>query len=129
VSSLRLRVLAGEYAVWQLPPDAELPAVDPTDFFSITRTADELSIVLPVAAVPAGARAETGWRCLRVAGPLSFELTGILADLSAPLARSGIPIFVISTYETDYLLVNVSDLDRARAALEDEGHVVEMGEE
>jgi len=103
--------------------------MDPMDFLSITRTADELSIVSPVDAVSAGAPAETSWRCLQVVGPLSFELTGILADLSAPLARSGIPIFVISTYDTDYLLVNASDLDRACAALEDEGHVVEMSEE
>jgi hypothetical protein len=121
--------MPGEYAVWQLPPDLPLPPMNPMDFLSITRTADELSIVSPVDAVPAGARAETGWRCLGVVGPLSFELTGILADLSAPLARSGIPIFVISTYDTDYLLVHASDLDRARAALEADGHVVEMGEE
>ena len=128
MSSLRLRVQPREYAVWQLPPDAPPPPIESTDFLSITHTAEELSIVSPVATVPAGARAETGWRCLQVVGPLSFELTGILADLSAPLARSGIPIFVISTFDTDYLLVKAGDLDRACTTLRDEGHVVEMGE-
>ena len=121
--------MPGEYAVWRLPPDVPLPQAGTADFLSITRTADELSIVSSVSAVSAGAPAETGWRCLGVVGPLAFELTGILASLSAPLARSEIPIFVVSTYDTDYLLVKASDLDRACAALEDEDHVIEMGEE
>ena len=129
MSSLRLRVKPGEYAVWQLPPDAPLPPLDPMDFLSITRTPDELSIASPVDAVPAGARAEAGWRCLQVVGPLSFELTGVLAALSGPLARSGIPIFVISTFDTDYLMVKSNDLNRACAALEDEGHEVELSQE
>jgi len=126
VSSLRLRVLPGEYAVWQLPPDAPLPPVDPTDFLSITRTADELSIVSPVAAVEAGAAAETGWRCLQVSGPLSFELTGVVASLSVPLAGAGIPIFVVSTYDTDYLFVRSHDLDQTCSTLREEGHTVEL---
>ncbi len=75
--------------------------------------------------VPAGATAETGWRCLQVEGPLAFEMTGVLAALSAPLARAEIPIFVVSTYDTDYLLVKAVDLDSACDALRDEGHSVE----
>lgn len=126
MSSLRLRVMPGEYAVWQLPPDAPLPLADPTEFLSITRTADELSIVSPVDAVAVGAPAETGWRCLQVVGPLSFELTGILAALSGSLARSEIPIFVISTYDTDYLLVRSHDLDQTCSTLRKEGHVIEL---
>jgi hypothetical protein len=113
--------MPGEYAVWQLPPDAPLPSVDPLDFLSITRTAAELSVVSSSAAVPAGVPAETGWRCLHVVGPLSFELTGILASLSAPLARSEIPIFVVSTFDTDYLLLRSHDLDRASVALKNAG--------
>jgi len=75
--------------------------------------------------VPAGVTAETGWRCLRVEGPLSFELTGVLADLSAPLARAGIPVFVISTYDTDYVLVKAVDLEQACSALRDKGHAID----
>jgi len=115
--------------VWRLPPEAPTPPADTGNFLSITRTADELSIVSSTVAVPAGAPAETGWRCLGVVGPLAFELTGILAALAVPLARSGIPIFVISTFDTDYLLVRSHHLDRACTALRDEGHVVETGEE
>jgi hypothetical protein len=99
--------------------------MNPMDFLSITRTADELSIVSPVAAVSAGAPAETDWRCLQVVGPLAFELTGIVAALSVPLAESGIPIFVVSTFDTDYLLVKARDLDRTISVLRGEGHIVE----
>jgi len=99
------------------------------DFLSITRTADELSIVSLIDAVPAGAPAETGWRCLQVVGPLSFELTGVVASLSVPLAEARVPIFVVSTYDTDYLLIRSHDLDRACATLRDAGHVIEKSQE
>ena len=79
--------------------------------------------------VPPGGVAEGGWRCLRVEGPLAFEMTGVLAALSGPLAEAGIPIFVISTFDTDYLLVKSGDLDRACATLANEGHVVDMSKQ
>jgi hypothetical protein len=117
-----LRLMAGEYAVWKLPPDAPAPQLTDDGFSSVTRTPTELSVVSPAAAVPPDVEAESGWRCLEVAGPLSFELTGVLAGLSAPLAATGVPIFVVSTFDTDYLLVKARDLDRARTALEQAGH-------
>jgi hypothetical protein len=119
-----LRLMSGEYAVWKLPPDAPAPQLASDGFSSITRTLSELSVVSPAAAVPPDVEAESGWRCLEVAGPLAFELTGVLAGLSAPLASAGIPIFVVSTYDTDYLLVKSRDLDRATTALELSGHRV-----
>ena len=122
--SLRLTVLADEFSVWRLSANAPLPSIESGNFVSITRTSDELSVVLPSTDAPAGARAETGWRCLRVEGPLPFEMTGVLASLSAPLAKAKVPIFVVSTYDTDYLLVKAADLERASATLRDEGHVV-----
>ena len=121
---LCLVVLPGEFAVWRLSADAPLPSIASGRFLSMTRTDDELSVVSASTEVPAGATAETGWRCLRVEGPLSFDLTGIVAGLSAPLAREGIPIFVVSTYDTDYLLVKVADLDKACSTLRGEGHTV-----
>ncbi len=68
--------------------------------------------------------AEPGWRCLRVLGPLGFGMTGVLASLSGPLASSGVSIFVVSTYETDYLMVQERDLERAVDALTRAGHRV-----
>jgi hypothetical protein len=118
-----LTVLQDEFSVWRLAADAPLPSIEAGGLLSITRTDDELSIVSS-SIVPAGVTAEIGWRCLQVEGPLSFELTGVIADLSAPLARAGIPIFVISTYDTDYVLVKATDLESACSALRDEGYTV-----
>ena len=84
---------------------------------SLTRTADELSIVCPQAHLPAGVRAEHGFRAFKVMGPLDFALTGVLSGLLLPLAAVGVSVFTLSTYDTDYLLVREAQLDRAREAL------------
>lgn len=89
---------------------------------SVTRTRDELSIVAPEEVVPEDVTAERGWRALSVRGPLEFSMTGVLASLSGPLADAGIPIFVVSTYDTDWLLVKGGDLDRAVDVLRSAGH-------
>ena len=91
---------------------------------SITRTRDELSIVVTEAIVPIGIRFEGGWRALSVVGPLPFSLTGVLASLATPLAEAGVPIFVISTFDTDWLLLRDEYLAAGTAALEDAGHTV-----
>jgi uncharacterized protein len=115
------------FAVCQLGPDEPLPgwieAASPT-FLSVTRTRHELSIVVSQDVVPRGVRAEAPWSALRVRGPLEFSLTGVLASLAAPLAEAGVPIFVISTFDTDWLLIGSGQLDDAVAALERAGHRV-----
>ena len=124
MKSVSLRVLRGELAVWKLPPNAEPPEIDGAPLLSITRTGAELSVVGPADQAPEGVPVETGWSCLEVQGPLAFDLTGILAGVSAPLAAAAVPIFAISTFETDYVLVRRSDLERAAAALREAGHEV-----
>jgi uncharacterized protein len=89
---------------------------------SITRTADELSVVCAEDAVPADIRAERGFLCLAVTGPLDFAATGILASLAAPLAEAGISIFVLSTFDTDLLLIRQALLPQAVAVLRAAGH-------
>jgi hypothetical protein len=69
-------------------------------------------------------RCEGGWRALRVAGSLDFSLVGVLAGLLDPLARAGVSVFVLSTFDTDYLLVKGHDLEKALAALRRAGHAV-----
>jgi len=96
-------------------------------FVTVTRTADELSVVCAEDAVPAGVRTQGGWRCLRVAGTLDFALVGVLAALLGPLAEAGVPVFCVSTFDTDYLLLQDADLPRAAAALTAAGHRVEEG--
>ena len=94
-------------------------------FFSITRTSQELSILCAESSVPAELeRAERGWRSLRVRGPLDFALTGVLAALAAPLAEAKIPIFALSTFDTDYILVREETLQPAITALVRADHTV-----
>lgn len=91
---------------------------------SVTRTGAELSVVCAQEAVPESVQAERGWRAMAVAGPLDFALTGVLASLAEPLAEAGVPIFVVSTFDTDWLLVKDDRLDDALAALRARGHEV-----
>ena len=120
--------LEGTFAVCRLAADAPLPAWaaggSAGPFVSITRTADEMSIVCRQGAVPEGIRCERGWRCLRVAGTLDFTLAGVLASLLDPLAEARVAVFVVATFDTDYLLMKEDRLDAAVEVLRREGHVV-----
>ena len=125
---LHLSLAPARMSVCQLAPAAAVPAwaSGGTGFISVTRTREELSIVCPEALVPAGLKQESGWRILQVEGPLDFALTGILAALLAPLARAGVSIFALSTFNTDYVLVQEPKLPVALAALRAAGHTVRM---
>lgn len=119
---LRLQVLPGTYAVCRLEPKALVPdwALHGS-FCSVTRTAEELSILVEQTDPPDSVESEGGWAGIKVAGPLDFSLTGVLARLATPLAAAGIPIFVISTYDTDYLFVRQLHLGQALVALRASG--------
>ncbi len=122
---LRLSLLIGRMSVCRLDPTAEIPDWAITDdFFSITRTTDELSVVCPEDAVPEDVRCEGGWRVLKLEGPFEFSEIGVLASLTAPLAEAGISLFAVSTYDTDYVLVKEEQLESAVAALRGRGHEV-----
>lgn len=123
--TLDLALLPGTFAVVRLAAGAGVPAwALEGAVTSITRTPDELSIVCDAAAVPGDARAERGWRAIRVAGTIDFALTGILASVLAPLAAAQVSIFAVSTFDTDYVLVREAALERALAALGGAGHRV-----
>ena len=123
---LRLSVLPDSLAVCRLSADDPLPPWLPArGFVSVTRTADELSVVCAADAVPPEVRSEPGWRCLVVAGPLDFSLTGILASIASPLGEAGVSLFALSTFDTDYVLVKGNTLEAAAVALQGAGHTVE----
>jgi hypothetical protein len=125
---LHLEILPTPLAVCRLPATAAIPAwAGRGPLASVTRTAEETSIVCAAARIPARVRAERGWRALRVRGPLSFDLTGVLASVLAPLAVAQVPVFALSTYDTDHVLVRASDLGRAVEALVAAGHDVAVG--
>jgi hypothetical protein len=124
---LSLVALEGTFTVCRLSPGDPEPAWSTAlPFSSITRTREETSIVCPTSSVPPEARAKGGWRCLRVAGTLDFTLVGILSVLLSPLAEAGLPVFVISTYDTDYLMINEPDFTRAIQVLREAGHRVSI---
>lgn len=126
IHRLELLHVPGSFAVCKLPTGSPIPTWATTgDIFSVTRTADELSVVCRQDAVPEGVVCERGWRCLRVAGAMPFTLVGVLASLTTPVARAGVGVFAFSTFDTDYLLVKDADFPKAVAALRAAGHVVE----
>ena len=123
--SLTLLHVPGSFAVCKLATgDAVPPWATTGDTFSVTRTADELSVVCRQQAVPEGVVCERGWRGLRVAGAMPFSVVGVLASLTTPVARAGVGVFAFSTFDTDYLLVKETDLQKAVAALRAAGHEV-----
>ena len=120
---LKFRRLPDTFAICRLAPHAPLPAaVAGTPFVSITRTAEELSIVCPATQFPQNAKCELPWICFKLEGPFPFSLTGVLASVIDPLAQSGIPIFAISTFDTDYVLVKEESAESALETLLAAGH-------
>lgn len=122
---MRLSPLPATFAIVRLDPWTPIPDwLSDEPFLSITRTEEELSIVCAEEPVPTDARAERGWRALKLEGPIDFELTGVLHSLLGPLAEAKISIFAISTFDTDYVLVREHSFDRACEALAEAGYEI-----
>jgi uncharacterized protein len=120
-------VLAHRLAVCRLGTVDEIPSwMQRNGFLSVTYTSEELSIVCDEQCVPDNVQTEKGWRILKVQGPLDFSLVGVLAAIAVPLARAGVSIFAISTFDTDYILVKESSLAQTMDVLQQEGHFVEV---
>ncbi len=124
LSLLRLTEVAGTFAICRLAPDAAIPSWPRGEFISISRSRDELSVVCAAASVPDEIRSEPDWRCVRVEGPIPFDVTGVAAALTAPLAAAEIALFLVSTFDTDYLLVKQDVYPRALEVLR-EGFIVD----
>jgi len=117
---MKFTLLDGLFAVARLDADADVPPwAHRGAFTSITRTPHELSIVCDEGGVPDDVAAERGWRCLALAGPIPFETTGVAAAFTGALAARGISVFVVSTFDTDYVLVKAARVDEAVDALRD----------
>ena len=125
---MQLLLLPEHYAICRLAPASEFPMWGiGASLWSLTRTADETSLVCAESGMPAETGAvvvSRGWRALRVAGSMDLGMVGVMAQLSSALAAAGVAIFVIATYDTDYLLVRADDLDHSLATLESVGYAV-----
>ncbi|HKV24317.1 MAG TPA: ACT domain-containing protein [Candidatus Acidoferrum sp.] len=120
---LNLSLLSEKYAIVGLSSRAPLPSwATQGPFFSVTRTSDELSVVVEESLVPLGVQCEKAWRVIKVHGPFVLSEVGVLAALAGPLAAARVSLFVISTFDTDYLLVSSESLDAAISVLERAGH-------
>ena len=120
---LKFRQLRNLYAILRFAPTAPIPTwATQGDFTSITRTADELSIVCPTENIPKEIATGSRWICLKLEGPFPFSQTGVLLSFIAPLSNNGIPIFAISTYDTDYVLIQEEFSGAALDCLMDAGH-------
>jgi len=119
---LKLKVLSEKFCISRLNRLEPIPnwTLD-ANWYSITKTDEELSIVCEEKYVPEHILKETDWKCFKIEGPLDFALIGILSKLSTLLADSGISIFAISTYDTDYILVKSDKLAKSIKVFESNG--------
>ena len=118
---MTLQWLKGGFSVCKL---GSVPTVETGQFRFLSVTDGEISLVCESESVPDFVTArEDGWRGFRVVGPLDFALIGVLSELSAVLAEEKIGIFVISTYDTDYIFVKKENFARACDALTRAGHI------
>ncbi|MFH1965987.1 MAG: ACT domain-containing protein [Acidobacteriota bacterium] len=129
MKKLTLKLLPGDLAVWKVLPGAQMPSfpLEKPGFWSLTWTGEETSVVSDAEMVPPETTSQAGWRRFSVIGPLDFSMTGVLASLAVPLAEAEIPIFVISTFDTDHILVRKNQVNNAIKALKAAGHEIESG--
>jgi len=129
-SRLKFRQLPSLYAVVRLSSDAAVPGwacfsnSGKDDFASMTRTGEELSIVCPADNVSPDVHSPHRWICLKLEGPFPFSQTGVLLSFIGPLSENGIPIFAISTFDTDYVLVQEEHATGAVKLLRQAGHAL-----
>jgi hypothetical protein len=120
---LRLRIVAGQYAVARLPADSSIPAwASGSGFSAVVRADDELTVVCSEDRIPEEVEAERGWICLRTIGPFDFQATGIVRSLIEPLSANGIGVFVICTFNGEHLLVSAKDGRKTQDLLIAAGH-------
>jgi hypothetical protein len=122
---MELELLENTYSVYKLSPKDPIDgAVFDGDFASVTKTKEEISVVAPAGSVARCEAAEDGWRILKIRGTLDFGLIGIISKISAILADANISVFVLSTYNTDYIMIKEKNAENAIRVLRENGYIV-----
>lgn len=124
----------GEYFVQQLTDISSLASLNlsalasANQFFSITKTQDEISIIsqIPIPSTDPQFKSEGPWVLYRVAGQLDFSLTGIMSQIVSPLAIAKISVFTLSTYDTDYILIKIEKANDAEVVWQQAGFLLEL---
>ena len=122
---LQLSLLKDKYGICTLPNTAPIPDWALTQSLaSITRTEKELTIVCRLEILPSQYQSDLNWRCFKIDGSFDLNQIGVIASISSPLADAGISIYVISTYDTDYFLIQEQDLEQTISVLSNSGHYI-----
>ncbi len=125
MKSLKMKILPSEYRIYQLAPNSSIPTqVFDEEFFSVTKTEDEVSLVCSARISIESKNVEAGFSCMQVVGPLDFSLTGILSEISSVFSRENISIFAISTFNTDYILFKTVEAENVKEAFSVSGHKI-----
>ena len=125
MNKLTLTLLPEKLAVCKTAHGKNIPAwATSGTFFSVTKTPDELSIVCNEDLIPPEVKSEKNWRAFKLEGPFDFSLTGVLSSVLLPLAKAGISVFTLSTYDTDYVLIKADKLEQAVPVLNESFNVL-----
>ena len=120
---LKLQLLNETFTINKLPQFAEIPSIlSKGEMCFISRTDEELSIVCPDFMAPNNVQQELWWRCLKVEGMMKLQEVGVLASITQPLSEAGVPIFAVSTFDTDYVFVMDEHLVNVVHVLQQAGH-------
>jgi len=120
---LTLQLLNETFTINKLPQFAEIPSIlSNGEMCFISRTDEELSIVCPDFMAPNNVQQDLGWRCLKVEGTMKLQDVGVLASILQPLSEAGVPVFTVSTYNTDYVFVMDEHLVNVVHVLQQAGH-------
>jgi hypothetical protein len=122
-----LEIFKDLFAIYHYENMSEVPEqIESLDFYSFTKTIDEISIVCKQSAIKVSDRpiADTDWKIIKIKGPLSLSITGIIAGITGVLMKINVPVFTISTYNTDYILVKENNLNKAITELKNNGYKI-----
>lgn len=123
--AMSLTLLPDHLSIYRFDPLTALDDIGQlSGLWSITRTRKELSVVAEESACLTADDVDSGWRCLYVDGPIPFNLAGIVAGLTTAVAQQGLPVFVLSTFDSDLLLLRGEFLDQSLQALRDKGYLI-----
>ena len=125
---LNFDLLPTALSIYRFAPDQtpDFANARHAEFYSVTQTRDEISIVTASGTFSNAAAEESDWQALKLCGVFDLSLTGILAHISGLLAEHGVALFAISTFDTDYILVKSAKISQAITALTTAGHRVNM---
>lgn len=123
MAGLKLHIIDRRFTIHKLDQQDPIPiTITKSPVYWLARTEDELSIVCESSIDVPGSEKNEGWSCIKISGPLAFDLTGILSGIALVLASASISIFALSTFNTDYILVKSGQLEMARKVLTDKNY-------